>query len=242
MSNLEAESIQLTSVQAAPTPVIQVQDITKTYRMGEVEVHALCGVTFDIQRGEVVSIMGPSGSGKSTLMNILGCLDVPSSGGYVLDGEEVSALRDDKLAVIRNRKVGFVFQSFNLLPRATALANVELPLRYANSGNHRKQRAKEALELVGLGNRINHRPNEMSGGQQQRVAIARALINNPAILMADEPTGNLDSHSGKEIMELILSLNRERGTTVIIVTHDASIAAQTQRVLRLRDGELEVIP
>ena len=221
-------------------PVIVARDITKTYRMGEVEVHALCGVTFDIQRGEVVSIMGPSGSGKSTLMNILGCLDVPSSGGYVLDGEEVSALRDDKLAVIRNRKVGFVFQSFNLLPRATALANVELPLRYANSGNHRKQRAKEALELVGLGNRINHRPNEMSGGQQQRVAIARALINNPAILMADEPTGNLDSHSGKEIMELILSLNRERGTTVIIVTHDPTIAAQTQRVLRLRDGELEV--
>ena len=223
-------------------PVIKVKDITKTYKMGEVEVNALCGVSFEINHGEVVSIMGPSGSGKSTLMNILGCLDVPTSGEYVLDGELVSALRDDKLAVIRNRKVGFVFQSFNLLPRATALANVELPLRYANSGDHRKQRAKEALELVGLGNRINHRPNEMSGGQQQRVAIARALINNPAILMSDEPTGNLDSHSGKEIMELILSLNRERGTTVIIVTHAASIDAQTQRVIRLRDGELEVIP
>jgi putative ABC transport system ATP-binding protein len=220
--------------------VIVADELTKTYRMGTVEVNALCGVSFKIQRGEVVSIMGPSGSGKSTLMNILGCLDVPTSGKYILDGEEVSLLRDDKLAVIRNKKVGFVFQSFNLLPRSTALANVELPLRYSGNGNHRRQRAKEALELVGLGNRINHKPNEMSGGQQQRVAIARALINNPAILMADEPTGNLDSHSGKEIMELILSLNRDRGTTVIIVTHDPTIAAQTQRVIRLRDGELEV--
>jgi putative ABC transport system ATP-binding protein len=220
--------------------VIVAHELTKTYRMGTVEVHALCGVSFEIQRGEVVSIMGPSGSGKSTLMNILGCLDVPTSGTYILDGEEVSLLRDDKLAVIRNRKVGFVFQSFNLLPRASAIANVELPLRYSGSGNHRKQRAKEALQLVGLGDRMNHRPNEMSGGQQQRVAIARALVNNPAILMADEPTGNLDSHSGKDIMQLLLSLNRDRGTTVIIITHDATIAAQTQRVIRLRDGELEV--
>jgi putative ABC transport system ATP-binding protein len=221
--------------------VIKAIDLAKTYHMGTVEVNALCGVSFEIQRGEVVSIMGPSGSGKSTLMSILGCLDVPTSGKYVLDGEEVSLLRDDKLAVIRNQKVGFVFQSFNLLPRATALANVELPLRYAGGSNHRKQRAKEALELVGLGHRINHKPNEMSGGQMQRVAIARALINNPAILMADEPTGNLDSHSGKEIMELILSLNKDRGTTVIIVTHDPGIAEQTQRVIRLRDGELEAI-
>jgi putative ABC transport system ATP-binding protein len=220
--------------------VIVAKNLTKTYRMGTVEVNALCGVTFEIKRGEVIAIMGPSGSGKSTLMNILGCLDVPTSGEYVLDGENVSHLRDDALAVIRNRKVGFVFQSFNLLSRATALANVELPLRYASSGNHRKQRAKEALELVGLGNRINHRPNEMSGGQQQRVAIARAFVTNPAILMADEPTGNLDSHSGKDIMELILKLNRDRGTTIIIVTHDLTIASQTQRILRLRDGELEV--
>ena len=221
-------------------PVIIAKNLVKTYRMGAVEVKALVGVSFEVQRGEVISIMGPSGSGKSTLMAILGCLDTPTSGEYFLDGEETSQLRDDKLAVIRNQKVGFVFQSFNLLPRATAMANVELPLRYSGGGNHRKQRAKEALELVGLADRINHRPNEMSGGQQQRVAIARALINNPAILMADEPTGNLDSRSGKEIMELILKLNRERGTTIIIVTHDATISAQTQRVIRLRDGELEI--
>jgi putative ABC transport system ATP-binding protein len=255
MSNLKVDStpiidgVQPTSgsltvpgqtVAGQTAAVIVAHELTKTYRMGTMEVHALCGVSFEIQPGEVVSIMGPSGSGKSTLMNILGCLDVPTSGTYILDGEEVSLLRDDKLAVIRNRKVGFVFQSFNLLPRASAIANVELPLRYSGGGNHRKQRAKEALQLVGLGDRMNHRPNEMSGGQQQRVAIARALVNNPAILMADEPTGNLDSHSGKDIMQLLLSLNRDRGTTVIIITHDATIAAQTQRVIRLRDGELEV--
>ncbi len=231
--------LNIKSDQNSSAPVIVTKDLTKTYRMGNVEVKALCGVSFQVQRGEIIAIMGPSGSGKSTLMNILGCLDVPTSGDYCLDGEEVSRLRDDKLAVIRNRKVGFVFQSFNLLSRTSALENVELPLRYANNGNHRKQRALEALDLVGLGDRISHRPNEMSGGQQQRVAIARALINKPAILLADEPTGNLDSHSGKEIMDLIKSLNQDQGMTVIIVTHDPNIAAQTQRVIRLRDGELE---
>ncbi|HWQ46135.1 MAG TPA: ABC transporter ATP-binding protein [Longilinea sp.] len=204
------------------------------------EVHALDGVSFTIDRGEILSIMGPSGSGKSTLMNLLGCLDRPTCGDYILDGEHVSNLSDDQLADIRNRKVGFVFQSFNLLPRASALSNVELPLRYAGVGKERIDRARKALELVGLADRVDHKPTELSGGQQQRVAVARALINNPAILMADEPTGNLDSKSGKEIMELLLGLNRERGTTIIVVTHDPVIAAQTQRVIRLRDGLLEV--
>lgn len=218
--------------------VIQTKDLVKTYKMGSVEVHALAGVSFNIDRGEVVAIMGPSGSGKSTLMNILGCLDLPTSGEYILDGEPVNKLSGDQLASIRNRKVGFVFQSFNLLSRQTALANVELPLRYAGVTKGRSDRAKSALEAVGLGDRINHRPTELSGGQQQRVAIARALVNDPAILMADEPTGNLDSKSGKEIMELILQLNRERGTTILIVTHDPNIAAQTNRIIRLRDGLL----
>ncbi len=221
--------------------VICAENLTKTYKMGEVEVQALRGVTFNIQRGEILSIMGPSGSGKSTLMNILGCLDLPSSGDYILDGEKVSGLRDNQLAAIRNRKVGFIFQSFNLLSRASALANVELPLRYSNDGHDRKQRALDALKMVGLENRVNHRPNELSGGQQQRVAIARALVNNPAIVMADEPTGNLDSKSGKEIMDLILHLNKESGTTIIIVTHDPNIAAQTQRIIHLKDGLLETV-
>ncbi len=223
----------------ASETVIDAQELIKTYQMGDVEVQALRGVSFNIQKGEVVAIMGPSGSGKSTLMNILGCLDLPTSGEYVLDGEQVSHLKDDQLAAIRNRKVGFVFQNFNLLPRISALDNVELPLRYAGNGDGKRQRAKEALETVGLGDRINHRPSELSGGQQQRVAIARALINNPAILMADEPTGNLDSKSGKEIMDLLLSLNKDRGTTVILVTHDPTIAARAQRTMHLRDGMLD---
>lgn len=207
--------------------------------MGEVLVEALRGVSFTIQRGEIVAIMGPSGSGKSTLMNTLGCLDRPSSGEYFLDGEPVASLNDDQLASIRNRKVGFVFQSFNLLSRQTAITNVELPLRYSGKTEGRRERAIEALKAVGLGDRMTHRPYELSGGQQQRVAIARAIVNNPAIIMADEPTGNLDSKVGKEIMSLLLNLNRESGTTLIIVTHDPVIAEQTKRVIRLRDGLLD---
>lgn len=219
--------------------VIETRDLVKTYKMGEIIVEALRGVSFNIQRGEVVSIMGPSGSGKSTMMNTLGCLDRPTSGEYVLDGESVAEMNDDQLASVRNRKVGFVFQSFNLLSRLTALGNVELPLRYAGLAEGRRDRARAALEAVGLSDRMTHRPYELSGGQQQRVAVARSLVNDPAIIMADEPTGNLDSKVGKEIMNLLLSLNKERGTTLIIVTHDPNIAEQTQRVIRLRDGLLE---
>ncbi|MGD0611566.1 MAG: ABC transporter ATP-binding protein [Anaerolineales bacterium] len=222
-------------------PVIIARDLVKTYVMGEVEVCALCGVSLQIERGEVIAIMGPSGSGKSTLMNILGCLDLPTSGDYTLDGEQVSTLKDDQLADIRNRKVGFVFQSFNLLSRTTALANVELPLRYAGVTSGRKQIAMEALEAVGLKDRVFHRPTELSGGQQQRVAIARALVNNPAIVMADEPTGNLDSKVGKEIIQLLLDLNREKGTTLIIITHDPTVASRTQRIIHLRDGLVEAV-
>jgi putative ABC transport system ATP-binding protein len=227
--------------EVAPTNgwVIQAENLTKVYKMGEVEVHALNGLSLKIGRGEVVSIMGPSGSGKSTLMNIIGCLDRPSSGEYILDGEPVARLSNDQLATIRNRKVGFVFQSFNLLNRATALANVELPLRYSNLAKGRSERARQALESVGLSDRIHHRPNELSGGQQQRVAIARALVNDPAIILADEPTGNLDTKSGFEILELLLKLNREHGTTLIIVTHAPDIAAQSQRIIRIRDGVVE---
>jgi len=219
--------------------VIEAHNLTKVYKMGEMEVHALRGLSLQIAHGEIVSIMGPSGSGKSTLMNIIGCLDRPTSGEYYLDGELVSKLSDDQLATIRNRKVGFVFQTFNLLSRATALANVELPLRYAGVVRNRRDMARQALESVGLADRVTHRPSELSGGQQQRVAIARALINEPAIIMADEPTGNLDSKSGSEIMELLLTLNREHGTTLIIVTHDPEIAAQTQRIIHIRDGVVE---
>ena len=219
--------------------VVDAKDITKVYQMGEIEVHALRGLSVQIAPGEVVSIMGPSGSGKSTLMNILGCLDRPTSGEYSLNGESVADLTDDQLADIRNRGVGFVFQSFNLLPRATALINVELPMRYAElNGRNRKDVARQALEAVGLGDRIRHRPNELSGGQMQRVAIARALVNDPAIIMADEPTGNLDSKSGDEIMTLLKNLNKDRGTTLIIVTHDPEIAELTDRVISIRDGRI----
>ncbi|MBE0685182.1 MAG: ABC transporter ATP-binding protein [Anaerolineaceae bacterium] len=218
--------------------VIETSNLKKIYKMGEVEVRALDGVDLYIERGSIVSIMGPSGSGKSTLMNLLGCLDRPTEGDYILDGVQVAKMNDDQLAAARNHLVGFVFQSFNLLSRQTALSNVELPLRYGGITNGRKQKAIEALNAVGLGDRITHRPTELSGGQQQRVAIARALVNDPAIIMADEPTGNLDSKSGKEIMDLILSLNKTRKTTIIIVTHDQSIAMQTQRIINLIDGKV----
>ena len=219
--------------------VVDARDLTKVYQMGDVEVHALRGLSMRIEPGEVVAIMGPSGSGKSTLMNMLGCLDSPTSGEYYLDGERVAGMVDDQLADIRNRKVGFVFQGFNLLPRSSALANVELPLRYSSTnGRSRRAMARSALEVVGLGDRMNHRPNELSGGQQQRVAIARAIVNEPSIVMADEPTGNLDTKSGDEIMELLLSLNHDQGTTLIIVTHDPEIAVHTGRVVNIRDGRV----
>ena len=220
--------------------VVEAHDIIKTYKMGEVEVQALRGASLKIKPGEVVAIMGPSGSGKTTMMNILGCLDRPTSGEYILDGEPVDKLNDDQLANIRNHKVGFVFQSFNLLSRQSALSNVELPLRYAGLvDGKRRERAKAALEAVGLGDRVNHRPMELSGGQQQRVAIARAIVNEPAIIMADEPTGNLDSKVGKEIMTLLLNINKERSTTLIIITHDPMIGGQAQRIIHIRDGVVE---
>jgi len=203
--------------------------------MGEIEVQALRGVDLDIVDGELVSIMGPSGSGKSTLMNVLGCLDVPTSGSYQLDGVEVSSLDDNQLAEIRNKKIGFVFQSFNLLPRRSALEQVELPLMYAG-GPNRKERARDALALVGLGDRMEHKPAEMSGGQQQRVAIARALVTNPSLILADEPTGNLDTRASEEVISTFLKLNKEKGITVVFVTHEPDIAAFTRRIIHVRDG------
>ena len=224
---------------ATAKPVIDIADVWKTYQMGSETVHALRGCTVAVQPGEYVAVMGPSGSGKSTLMNIIGCLDVPSEGVYRLDGQDVGTLSDDALAHVRNRQIGFVFQTFNLLPRQNCLENVELPLVYAGVGRaERRARAAEALASVGLGDRLTHRPNELSGGQRQRVAVARALVNRPAILLADEPTGNLDSTTSEEIMRLFERHARE-GNTLIVVTHEDDIAAHARRVVRLRDGVVE---
>ena len=219
--------------------LIETRDLWKTYQMGDEQIHALRGVSITIERGEYVAIMGPSGSGKSTLMNLIGCLDTPSKGTYLLNGKEASQMNDNELARIRNEEIGFVFQTFNLLPRATALHNVELPLVYAGvSKKDRLERAKAALEKVELTSRMHHRPNELSGGQRQRVAIARALVNNPSILLADEPTGNLDSKTGVEIMALFERLHRAENT-IILVTHEADVAAQAHRVIAIRDGSVE---
>jgi len=220
--------------------MIQLTGITKEYQMGTQIVHALRGVDLTIEKGEMVSIMGPSGSGKSTLMNVIGCLDLPTSGTYTLDGLDVSAMSDDEQARVRNRRIGFVFQQFNLLPRTSALKQVALPLMYAGVGRReRYAMAKTALETVGLGDRIDHRPDELSGGQQQRVAIARALVVEPNIILADEPTGALDTQSGEEILNLFVDLNRERGMTVVVVTHDPDVVDHTQRTIWIRDGRIQ---
>jgi putative ABC transport system ATP-binding protein len=219
--------------------LIETRDLWKTYVMGDEEIHALRGVSVEIARGEYVAIMGPSGSGKSTLMNLIGCLDTPTRGSYLLNGKQVSQMNDNELARIRNEEIGFVFQTFNLLPRASALHNVELPLVYAGvAAKDRQDRAKAALEKVELGHRMSHRPNELSGGQRQRVAIARALVNNPSILLADEPTGNLDSKTGAEIMALFARLH-QAGNTIVLVTHEADVAAFAHRTIHLRDGQVE---
>ena len=217
--------------------MLELENITKVYKAGQTEVPALRGISCRIESGEMVSIIGPSGSGKSTLMNIIGCLDKPTSGKYRLDGIEVDTLNDDQLAEIRNKKIGFVFQSFNLLSRTTALANVELPLIYSGAGN-RRQRALQVLESVGLAHRVTHRPSELAGGEQQRVAIARALVNNPSLILADEPTGNLDTRTSQEIMSIFKKLN-DQGMTIVLVTHEPDIAAYTQRTIKLRDGQIE---
>ena len=220
-------------------PLIVTRDLWKTYQMGSEEIHALQGVSMEIERGDYVAIMGPSGSGKSTLMNLIGCLDTPSKGSYFLNSKSVGQMNDDELARIRNEEIGFVFQTFNLLPRATALHNVELPLVYAGMpSDERQRRALEALALVELTDRVSHRPNELSGGQRQRVAIARALVNNPSILLADEPTGNLDSKTGLEIMALFSRLHAA-GNTIILITHEAAVAENARRVIKLRDGRIE---
>jgi len=221
--------------------MIEIREVTKVYQMGEIEVHALRGASLNVAPGEWVAITGPSGSGKSTLMHIIGCLDTPTAGSYRLNDNEVSGLNDNQLASVRNGQIGFVFQTFNLLPRATALQQVMLPMQYHRDGARlpraeRMRRAREALELVGLGDRLRHRPTELSGGQQQRVAIARALAQQPSILLADEPTGNLDSKSGAEVMEILRNLHRERGLTVVTVTHDPKVAAQAQRIIHIQDG------
>jgi putative ABC transport system ATP-binding protein len=240
--NLERDAASTATIPArgeAPSALISMRDIWRTYQMGSEELHALRGVSFNVERGEYVAIIGPSGSGKSTLMNLIGCLDTPSKGEYWINGKLVSEMDDDELARIRNKEIGFVFQTFNLLARATALHNVELPLIYAGMGStERREKAKQSLEAVELSDRMTHRPNELSGGQRQRVAIARALVNHPSLLLADEPTGALDTHTSYEIMNLFEKLHEE-GNTIIVVTHEPDIAARAHRVIHIRDGVIE---